>query len=230
MQLRDLTLSDWSRMSDHVARRECKRAARELPHELEFAGLQAHMYCGRRHRLARFSRREAGGIVHFVLVPGGEVRLGFDGHAFRPSRTQVESFAASAEAYEIDLSIWQFVDSQTTVPRRVELAPMLIEVEARESVPREDLELLEATDPDFKKFQLRLDEGCTRAEFHGGILGEYSYVVERERDGTCRVWRRPPTSVAWVEASLARMGMRLPTCDLVGIRMRGRSADSFPLG
>jgi len=46
-----------------------------------------------------------------------------------------------------------------------------------------------------------------------GILGEYSYVVERDRDGTCRVWRRPPTTVAWVEASLARIGMRLPTCD-----------------
>jgi hypothetical protein len=46
-----------------------------------------------------------------VLVPGGEVRLGFHGDDFKPTRVQVKSFARSAAAYDINPSIWRFVDS-----------------------------------------------------------------------------------------------------------------------
>jgi hypothetical protein len=53
----------------------------------------------------------------------------------------------------------------------------------------------------------------SRSTTHGGVLGECRYIVKREGDGTCRVWRGPPTTVQWLEASLARTGMRLPTCD-----------------
>jgi hypothetical protein len=90
---------------------------------------------------------------------------------------------------------------------------MLIEVDAREVEPRENLELLDPTDPLTEKYRLRLDEGRTHMEFYGGVSGEYRYIVKREGAGTCRVWRRPPTTVQWLEASLARTGMRLPNCD-----------------
>jgi len=213
MPLRDLSVADWARMSDELARRECESLARTLPHGLEFAGLQGHSYCGLGHRVARFSITEVAGLAHFVLIPGGEVRLGFDGEDFKPRRPQLESFAQSAEEYDLNPSIWRFVDSQTTAPRRIYLRPMLIEVEAREVEPRDELELLDATDPFIEEQRLRLDEGSARAEFRGGDLGECSYIVERNGDGTERVSRRGPRTVQWVEAKLAGIGMRLPTCD-----------------
>jgi hypothetical protein len=48
MSLRDLSLSDWARMSDEVAQRECEALARSLPHGLRFDALVMHEYGGRR--------------------------------------------------------------------------------------------------------------------------------------------------------------------------------------
>ena len=118
MSLRDLTLSDWARMSDEVAQRECEALARSLPHGLRFDALVMHEYGGRRHRVAGFSRGDVGDLVQFVLVPGGEVSLGFDGRDFRPSAGQIASFAESANAYDLGSSIHSFVDSQTSARGR----------------------------------------------------------------------------------------------------------------
>src|SRR5262245_818083 len=105
MSLRDLSVSDWADMGDEMARRECEGLARMLPHGLIFSGLEAHAYCGREHRIARFRLRESEEAIEFVLVPGGEMSLGFDGQDFTPSEQQIESFARSAEEYGIDQSI-----------------------------------------------------------------------------------------------------------------------------
>jgi hypothetical protein len=67
-----------------------------------------------RARIARFSRRQPDGVVHFVLVPGGEVTLGFDGRGFAPSPQQLESFTDSAEAYGIEQSIREYVQAHTS--------------------------------------------------------------------------------------------------------------------
>jgi hypothetical protein len=63
MSLRDLCLSDWVRMSDEVARRECEALARSLPHGLRFDALVMHEYSGRRHRVASFNRVDIGDLV-----------------------------------------------------------------------------------------------------------------------------------------------------------------------
>lgn len=172
-------------MSDDVARRECEALARSLPHGLRFDALVMHEYGGRRHRVASFSRGDIGDLVEFVLVPGGEVSLGFDGRDFRPSARQIESFAESANAYDLDSSINSFVDSQTSARRVASVAPMLIEFEARPVEPRQDVEPLSPGDPMF---------------------------VERS-SGALRVGCRPPTTVPYVVERLAETGMRLPTCD-----------------
>jgi hypothetical protein len=186
MSLRDLSLSDWERMSDEVARRECEALARSLPHGLQLDALVMHEYGGRRHRVAGFSRGDVGNLVQFVLVPGGEVSLGFDGRDFRPSAGQIESFAESANAYDLGSSIHSFVDSQTSAPRTARVAAMLVEVEARPVEPRQDVELLSTSDP--------IDS------------------VE-PGSGASRVGRRPPTTVQNLAERLAETGMRLPTCD-----------------
>lgn len=210
--LRNLTMLDWARMSDEMARRECDGLARSLPQGLKFDGLEAHAYCGREHRIARFSRREPGKGADFVLVPGGQVSLGFDGHDFKPTVQQIESFVRFVEADGIDRSIREFVDAQTSARREVLVPPMLIEIDARAPEKRDDVEAIGADDPLFHQFGDGLEDRAT-AEFSGGVLGAYSYIAERDADGTCRVWRRPPTTLQYVEICLARTGMRLLTCD-----------------
>src|SRR5262249_9794506 len=157
--LRDLSVSDWARMSEAVAQRECEALARVLPHGLRFDGLKTQDYCGRTHRIAHFSRTEAGDLVQFVLVSGGEVSLGFDGRAFKASSEQIESFAESSAHYDIDSSIHRFVDSQTSPRRTVCLSPLLVEVQARQVAKREDLDPLSESDPMFERFRNDCPQG-----------------------------------------------------------------------
>jgi hypothetical protein len=209
MALRDLSLSDWADMGDEMARGECEAIAQALPHGATFNGLKAHAYCGREYRIARFRLGDGEEAAEFVLVPGGEASVGFDGRDFRPSEQQLESFARSAEEYCIDQSIREFVDAQTSAPRVVYVAAMLVEVEARDI----GVEQVGLDDPTYGELcrQLR-GKGPTRTEYAGGHL-DGCYVIERSADGTCRAWRRRLTTSAEVETALAAQGMRLPTCD-----------------
>jgi hypothetical protein len=212
MSLRDLSVSDWAGMRDDVARRECEAMARALPHGLEFSDLKMHEYCGRTHRIARFIRSEAGDLAQFVLVPGGDVSLGFDGHDFKPSYRQTESFTRSAEHFDLGLSIHQIVDTQTSSRRTACVPPMLVEVDAREVEPRQDLDPVSEGDPMFEKFGSE-HPLSRKTEHYGGVLGDHSYIVERHGDGVLRVWHRPPMTMQYLEARLNKTGMRLLTCD-----------------
>src|SRR5262249_24047029 len=118
MALRDVLLPDWTDMSDWTAQRECEQLARELAHGFTLTGLDTRAYCGRTHRVARFSRREAGELVHFAFVPGGRVRLGYDGRKFKAQQWQIESFADSEDAPELHQPIGKLFDA-LHVPERV---------------------------------------------------------------------------------------------------------------
>jgi hypothetical protein len=196
-------------MSDSIARRECEALARALPHELELKDLKAREYCGRTHRVAYFDCKEAGDLVQFVLVPGGEVSLGFDGNDFNPSDSQIESFADSAKEYDLGPSIRQFVDAQTSPRRSACVPPMLIEVVAREVMP---LEPVPEHDAIFARLRDQYPQSGT-VEYRGGSLGEDSIVVKRDNDGAVQVSRRPATTLVIVDERLRKSGMRLPTCD-----------------
>jgi len=132
MSLRDLSVSDWVGMTDGIARAECEALARALPHGLALRDLKTHGYCGRLHRVARFVRGEGDDFVQFVLVPGGQVLLGFNGDDFKPSDWQIESFSCSAKEYDLDPSIRRFVDTQTSPRRTADIRPVLVEIEAKE--------------------------------------------------------------------------------------------------
>ncbi len=220
MSLRELSLHEWAAMCDGAARRECEALAQSLPHGLKLSGLAMHQYCGRSHRVARFSMREGGDLVHFVLVPGGEVLLGFDGSDFKPSPRQIRSFRGwpselllrGVELQHVKFSIYDFVD-QNTSPQRAAFVPtVLMEVEARSIEPREDVELVDSGDPIYKERCARYpDKG--RFECHSGDPRDSSYIIENSGTGHVQIWRRPPTTVDDVSDRLAGQGMRLPTCD-----------------
>jgi Sulfatase-modifying factor enzyme 1 len=220
VSLRDLSLSDWTRMNDELARRECEALARSLPHALKLTGLAAYEYCGRSHRVARFSCREGGDLVHFVLVPGGEVSLGFDGHDFRPTRRQIKSFEGWPEEMlrrdidpcHVKFSILDYVEQNTSVPHQVIVPTLLVEVEAQPIEPREDVISVYEDDPAFGEFCARFpDEG--QWEVHGSWPDEWTYSVKRSGNGELRVKRRLPTTLETVRERVQRQGMRLPTSD-----------------
>ena len=219
MTLRDLTRAECTRMSDEAARRECEALARKLPQGLRFDGLREHTYCSRSYRLACFSRREAGDLVHFVLVPGGEVSLGYDGAQFKPRPWQIESFEwwpnelieRGMDPGQVKHSINDYVDWETSSPRIAHLSAMLIEVEARSFELFGDSDLLDEQHPRFKELT---EEGrrLGSCEFVTGIPSEPRFSIKTEGDAV-RIWRRRPMTHRQLEERLAASGMRLPTCD-----------------
>lgn len=136
----DLTAVRWRELSDESATRVASAIARE--NDVELVGVHFHEYAGRRQRIALFDR--AG--MRLALVPGGRVRLGYDGSRFVPSPHQAADFAESAEEYGLP-GITEFVDAMTSPERVVELPAMLVGVEALEpcleSVPVDDPRVLE---------------------------------------------------------------------------------------
>jgi len=204
MTLADLTLSDWQRLSEERARRECENLARSLG--LRFEGLEPNVYCGRENRVARFRAERLDGEAGFALVPGGAVTLGFRGEDFKPSAKQIASFADSAEEYGLTPSINEFVDTQTSPPRTAHLTTLLIEIEAGET----GVEQVAADDPVLVGLRREM-RGVGQMEFGGGPFD--GLIATRERDGSIRARRRRPTSLASIEGRLSGGGLRLPTCD-----------------
>jgi hypothetical protein len=191
MGLTDLTFAEWNRLSDEVARRECEALARMLPHGLKLTSLQNHDYCGRTHRVARFSRREAGDLVHYALIPGGRAQLGFDGNSFKPRPWQVQSYARwqdvqirqGAHARYIKATVEKHIHYSTTAPREVDLPTILVEIEAKEPVPRDDLIPLKEDDPVYERFlnQEWRENGHSEPysyEAYDGIVGRVQHVVD----------------------------------------------------
>ncbi|WP_433490680.1 hypothetical protein [Nocardia grenadensis] len=88
----DLTAARWRELSDESASRVARATARG--NSAELVGVRRHEYAGRQQRVALFDR--AG--LRFSLVPGGRVRLGYDGGRFVPSPRQAADFAEIAES------------------------------------------------------------------------------------------------------------------------------------
>jgi len=230
-------------MRDATARSECEALARASPHGLTFRGLETHTYCKRLHRVARFSRDEGGKPVHFVLLPGGEVSLGYDGRSFRPTPHQIESFAESAEAPEFHAPIDAVLTAFDLPPSVAEdlleeydlgrnyLRTDSIEefVDAHTSAPRttsiapilietegqeiQKREDMEPIDEDDPVFDRFRLRDPEGWKIAEIHCGDCRYIVERNDVGPIRVWRQPPITYDRVRARLAPTGMRLPTCD-----------------
>ena len=119
----DLSFAQWDAQSDESARRIAQALADR--HYLRLVGLQRRAYAGRSHRVALFDRHG----MRFALVPGGRPTLGYAASACVPTPDQAASYAESAAEYGLP-ELAEFVDSMTSPRRSLELAAMLVAVEA----------------------------------------------------------------------------------------------------
>jgi hypothetical protein len=119
----------------------------------------------------------------------------------------------------IQWSITDFVEQQTSSPRRTYVPTTLMEVDAQEVEPRGDSVLLDRHDPEYEKHRHPHDDKLfgedpgRRVTARSGNATEPIHIIERDENGDFRIWRRAPTTIRSVEQQLALSGMRLATCD-----------------
>jgi len=112
----DLWLPRWKSLLDSERESVAKRLASTLPSGFKFDALIGNN--------AFFGLGDA----KFVLVPGGNVRLGFDPERlWNPTTEEVESWRGTAQEYGLPESISEHVAAVTLRPREVELASFLVE-------------------------------------------------------------------------------------------------------
>ena len=202
MSLADLQFSEWAAFSEAEARAYCEALEAALPLPLAFGGLRDHSFVGREFRLARFDYEGAA----FSLLPGGEVRLGFDPGRFDATPEQAASFSESATAFGLEPELRSYLRGVTTEPRSVTLAPLLLETQAQRSG-------LQPISPEAPEVQRFLDsENRRHGEFelydNEGILR-----VRHGEDGALAAWRIVPKTHGQIRSDLAESGCRLPSTD-----------------
>lgn len=120
-----LTLDRWSALSRQEQEEQAARLAGRLPGGFTFQGVTRFSLGGQENRLAEFELEGR----PFVLLPGGEVKIGFDRErAWQPNPEEAESWRYTAEDYDLTSSLVEHIHAVTLAPRQVTLAPLLVEV------------------------------------------------------------------------------------------------------
>ena len=135
-------------------------------------------------------------------MPGGEVQIGYEADNFRPTDEQIESFQDTAEEYEFDLDIYSYVQSVTTPPRKVTIAPMLVEIQPAKIG-------LEAISSEALKIQNLLQDFPDSQSVNCGDR----YGFERGKDGSVAAWQIISKTQEDIATELAAEGVRLLTFD-----------------
>jgi hypothetical protein len=179
-----LELNSWDQLSD--AQRE--QIARELdPGDgLRFGGLVTHAQGDQQHQVAVFE----GYGRRFVLVPGGDVKLGQDPAALNPNDAVLQDYRGTQEEYGLP-DLVEFLGEALRPVRRAVLRPFLIEVQAR---------------------ALGVTQISGEALPGGGemVFAPGKAVVRRDSQGT---FEERPVSFAEVRRSLEGTPFALPTAD-----------------
>lgn len=127
-----ISLDEWDQLTDAAAVELLTKLTRELPLGFGFSGLKQHELGVQGHQLGEFDFDGA----RFMLVPGGQVELGFDSTCWRPTAEEQESWDGTVremgEFARVDADLLKHLAAITTPPRTVQLPACLVEVEARE--------------------------------------------------------------------------------------------------
>lgn len=198
----DLSIERWEGLKAAERKALAGKLAEELPTGFAFEAVRLFQLGGRRHHVALYRQGDA----TFALIPGGEVGLGYDaGRPWEPNPDELRSWQSSAEEYGFKKKLPAFIASVTRRPRRVTLAPFLVETEAGElgwdPIPADDPEVRAILKEYRAGSQVEVNRGdvCTR--------------VRRGADGTVVAERARRSTHADLAARLKAGGFRFPTSD-----------------
>jgi hypothetical protein len=202
----DLDADAWTAMSDADALRRLEDVAARVG-ALAFE-MRWHEFAGRRSRIAGFELRDGA----YALVPGGRARVGFDVSRFAPSAAQLDSYSRSAEAWDLPGDIYEYVEARTTPVRTVEVAPLLVAVEAVEAgmteMPVDEPVIVRRLDAAKRGFVVRGEPLPQRIEWEG-----FGRVV-LDADGSVRAaWMYDNPTLEEEIVRLAGLGRRLLSPD-----------------
>src|SRR5687767_5902708 len=112
----DLSLLRWKSLSDSERESAAKRLISALP-----SGFKVDSLVGKN---AFFAFQD----TRFVLVPGGEVNLGFDPDCgWSPTPEEAESWRETAQELGLPESVKEYVSAVTLRPRKVQISTLLVE-------------------------------------------------------------------------------------------------------
>jgi hypothetical protein len=193
-----MELQEWQKLSAEQKYRYSEELAAHLPQSVIFKGLRFYPDGGPELSIAIF---EYGGAL-FSLMPGGEVQIGYEADNFRPTDEQIESFQDTAEEYGFDRDIYSYVQSVTTPPRKVTIAPMLVEIKPTKIG-------LEAISSEELKIQNLLQDFPDSPSVNCGDR----YGFDRAEDGAVAAWQITSKTPEDLATELATEGLRLLTFD-----------------
>lgn len=198
-------LKEWAILSSDQQSNIARALQRQLPEPFNFTGVHRFSMGDRSNSVALFS---ADNESVFALIPGGEVELGFDASRWEPAPDEAESWADSAEEYEIEQNLTEHIESLTTPVRRIVIDPFLIETRAAEV----GWEPIGFDDPDVVELLKNLSSGNGP---HTSTMsrGDRKTRVIRDEFGhiTAEVANRPTHES--LSAALCAGSFRYPTSD-----------------
>jgi hypothetical protein len=203
----ELTLEKWDRMPARERRSYATRLARELPDGFAFRAIEAHSLGDQAHHMAVYSFQDA----EFVLVPGGEVTLGYDpNRPWEPTPEEQESWRHTKEEYGIRGTIHKHIARVTRRPKTIQLKPLLMETTAGEM----GWEPIPADDPEVKEIVREHLRGKSSSDQTVTVFsGEAGVRVRRLEDGGIRAERAEERTHVELVDWLAKTGFRFPTSD-----------------
>jgi hypothetical protein len=201
-----LTLESWDRMPPREQQAYSEQLAGELPSGFTFRAIRLYKLGGQEHHVAEF---EFAGDS-FVLVPGGEITLGYDAdRPWQPTPEELESWQDTAETYEIGQTLLEYIARTTLRSRTVRLETLLIESTTQEI----GWKPIPADDPTVRKI-VREYLPETSAPYSLELCqGDSSTRVNRDHNGTIIAQRAVVLTHDDFARQLAREGFRLLTSD-----------------
>lgn len=198
----DLSNERWESLTPAEREASARRLAMQLPSGFAFGEIRD---CGpgeQQRSVALFQQDNAA----FVLIPGGEVSIGYDAdRPWEPNPEERESWEETAEEYGIAESLQEYIAGVTLRVRQVELPPLLVETAAGEV----GWEAVEIDDRQVQEI-IRLH----RSRSHVTVSdGETSTRVRRGPDGSVIAERSLSRTHEELAAELHAEGFRFPTSD-----------------
>ncbi|MGK7874669.1 MAG: hypothetical protein AB4426_15605 [Xenococcaceae cyanobacterium] len=198
----DLTLDKWDALSPASCETYAKRLTRSLPTGFAFRRIRSCHLGTQKRLVAEFDFQQ----TSFVLIPGGAIRLGYDAKRWEPTTDERESWQETAEEYEIEDSIEDFISNVTLRPRLVNLNPFLMEVNAREL----GWQPISSSDPEVKEIIKHLQGNTRQATV---CRADTETRVTRLDDGQIKAERAVAITHAVLSQRLDDEGFRFPTSD-----------------